>query len=293
MRSTPASRILNMSACEQINTIEPEATQMVGLVSAPGKLSLSDTFNQGPNFNPNVLYIVSIDRFYRLTDFWFYNEKASLQTFLSEKVRDALRFLWYAKPPTVGDQLPPVEIWRMMLPFGTTLSSFLLAATLSFHFEAFKSWFPKVASRLERDFYVDDSVLGFTPYKADDNIIRLGRRLQNTDLTEYEENPTILPSNSVFTKLISEREHRRILHTGVRQILNQLRNTFWIIRARNVGKKVISKCLTCKTFSSKLLNKWFTPLPKDRVLWSPLFEVTGMNFAGTLFYHLHDRGDKA
>lgn len=102
----------------------------------------------------------------------------------------------------------------------------------------------------------------FAPHKYDDIIIELGGHLQNTDLDEHEKHTIILPSNSVFTKFMVKREHRGKLHAGMRETLTQLRCTFWILRARHVGKKVIMKCLTCERFSSKPFNESFAPLRK-------------------------------
>lgn len=87
--------------------------------------------------------------------------KALLQILFPEKYRHALRLLWHAKQPTVGNQLPPTETSRLnRAPFGTTSSPFPLAATLRFYIKASKKPYPEMASRVEREFHVDDNVTG-------------------------------------------------------------------------------------------------------------------------------------
>ncbi|XP_064476598.1 uncharacterized protein LOC135390698 [Ornithodoros turicata] len=77
--------------------------------SAPGCLSLNDTFSAGPNLNPSLIDLLK---------FWIHQiavladiEKAFLQVSLSEEDSDALRFLWYKETPLPGMELPPIVTW--------------------------------------------------------------------------------------------------------------------------------------------------------------------------------------
>ncbi|XP_064482953.1 uncharacterized protein LOC135395790 [Ornithodoros turicata] len=88
-------------------------------------------------------------------------EKAFLQIMVHERDRDALRCLWY-RDVTFREMLSnELCVLRMSrVPFGTTASPFLLAATLHHHFRHITDDLRDTASDLLSSFYVDDLVTG-------------------------------------------------------------------------------------------------------------------------------------
>ncbi len=64
----------------------------------------------------------------------------------------------------------------------------------------------------------------------------------------------------------------------------ELRTRFWIVRGRQIIRKIVSKCVKCKRIEGKhyALPK-SAPLPKFRVEENPAFTNTGIDFAGPLF----------
>jgi hypothetical protein len=75
----------------------------------------------------------------------------------------------------------------------------------------------------------------------------------------------------------------RLNHLGVRIILSELREEFWILRACQAMKKMVRKCLPCKMTKKPLGQQIEAPLPADRVKPQKPFEVTGIDFAGPLY----------
>jgi len=66
-------------------------------------------------------------------------------------------------------------------------------------------------------------------------------------------------------------------------VLSELREEFWILRARQAIKKVLYTCLPCKIARSPFGQEREAPMPADRLSASRSFQVTGINFAGPLF----------
>ncbi|KAH9367631.1 hypothetical protein HPB48_013657 [Haemaphysalis longicornis] len=80
---------------------------------------------------------------------------------IREEDRRALRFLWIERFPTEDEPFPHIATWQMTrVPFGTSSSPFLLAATLRHDLLALKERFPDTMASLLCSFYVDDLVVG-------------------------------------------------------------------------------------------------------------------------------------
>jgi hypothetical protein len=77
--------------------------------------------------------------------------------------------------------------------------------------------------------------------------------------------------------------HIRLHHLGVRIVLLEIRQEFWILRARQAIKKVLHKCLPCKIARNPRGQQIEAPLPADRVRPRKPFDVTGIDFAGPLY----------
>lgn len=93
----------------------------------------------------------------------------------------------------------------------------------------------------------------------------------------------MLPKDDHFSKLLITEAHRRLLHAGVRDTLVQLRERFWIVRARQMIKKEIKKCIACQRLNARPMSEVTAPLPADRVTEAEAFEVVGVDFAGPVW----------
>jgi hypothetical protein len=86
------------------------------------------------------------------------------------------------------------------------------------------------------------------PFIDDQGILRVGGRLQESDLPYHVIHQVILPPRHHFTKLIVSSEHIRLHHAGPQLLIASLREKYWIPRIRNVVKSVNHQCLTCYKF---------------------------------------------
>ena len=77
-----------------------------------------------------------------------------------------------------------------------------------------------------------------------------------------------------------------VLHGGVRETLTELRQSYWIPKGRQLVKKEIRKCVTCRKVEGPPFRSVNAPpLPYKRVTGSQPFQVTGIDYAGPLYIH--------
>jgi len=120
--------------------------------------------------------------------------------------------------------------------------------------------------------------------KTDRNVLRCEGRLLNSDLEIDARKPVILPTKHPFTRLIIEECHQRVLHSGVRATLAELRSRFWVPRGRQIVKRNLGECVTCRKLTGKPYSAPPTAsLPDFRVREAPPFSRVGVDFAGPLY----------
>ena len=122
-----------------------------------GRPSLNDCLHTGENHVPlmwDVLQRLRLWKYMVTADI----KKAFLQLRLDPRDRDFLRFLW------VEDPLAEVLVYRhvrwMVITFGSTASPSQLQATLEHHVSQYAIEYPRTASLLTRDRFVDDLATG-------------------------------------------------------------------------------------------------------------------------------------
>ncbi|XP_049886962.1 uncharacterized protein LOC126381521 [Pectinophora gossypiella] len=118
------------------------------------------------------------------------------------------------------------------------------------------------------------------PYLDHEQILRVGGRLRHANICEGSKHPFILDYKGALTSLIIADAHQKTLHGGLQLMLCKLRTKFWIIRAKNVVRKHIHKCLVCARANAKSRSQVMGDLPDMRVNPSRSFLYTGVDFAG-------------
>ena len=76
-------------------------------------------------------------------------------------------------------------------------------------------------------------------------------RLQDSLLPYKTKFPILHNRNGLLVRAINFDCHRKVLHSGFKDTLNELRCNFWVTQGRRAVKFVISKCLICYKQHSK------------------------------------------
>ena len=69
--------------------------------------------------------------------------------------------------------------------------------------------------------------------------------------TERKE-PILLPSKGWFSELVIREYHNKVYHNGVRETLNVTRERYWVLRGREIVKKLVRRCVVCKKLEGLL-----------------------------------------
>ena len=80
----------------------------------------------------------------------------------------------------------------------------------------------------------------------ENKILRCGGRLSQAPLEYGAKFPIILPGSHDVTKLIVRKCHETVGHNGVKDTLTQLRDKYWLVKGRQVIKKLIKDCVVCR-----------------------------------------------
>ena len=95
--------------------------------------------------------------------------------------------------------------------------------------------------------------------------------------------PIYLPDTEIYTEKFVQQAHEDTLHGGVRLTMAKVRENHWVPRLRQLTKRLIKKCPTCKMFQiTALASPPPGLLPKDRTEGNTAFQVVGVDYAGHL-----------
>jgi len=115
-----------------------------------------------------------------------------------------------------------------------------------------------------------------------DGLIRVGGRLENSNLAENQKHPIVIPANNRVTRLIFKDRHRMLLHCGPQSLLAEVRRIYWPLKGRILARSVTTRCVQCIKAKPTFLQPLMAPLPKDRVQRHRPFSVCGVDFAGPI-----------
>lgn len=126
----------------------------------------------------------------------------------------------------------------------------------------------------------------------DNNVWKLGGRLQNNQIiTNSQKHPIILPK-SEFTNALIQRYHRNNMHATGFLLQTIIRKEFWIIGGTRQIRKATKTCVHCIRYNAKQQISPQAKLTVERVNPSYPFTNTGVDFAGPINYCLWRQAGK-
>ncbi|GFW58350.1 integrase catalytic domain-containing protein [Trichonephila clavipes] len=133
------------------------------------------------------------------------------------------------------------------------------------------------------------------PFIDEHGLVRVGGRLQNSQLRFDSKHPIILPSQHSISELLIKEQHIAHLHAGPTLLAHVLRQSHWIVGSRKLINKCIRKCLKCNKFkTSTTTPQLMGNLPKHRVTLERPFFSCGIDYAGPVLIKCNKgRGTKS
>lgn len=118
------------------------------------------------------------------------------------------------------------------------------------------------------------------PFIDKNGLLRVGGRLENSQLNQDAKHQILLPAKHPLTTLIAQHFHITNLHCGPHALLGHIRQKYWPIQGRNLTKKIVHDCIVCFRARPRSYQYKMGELPKERLNPAPAFYNCGVDFAG-------------
>ena len=122
------------------------------------------------------------------------------------------------------------------------------------------------------------NILSFTLIFVE-NLIRVGSRVQKSDIPYYCKHQIILCKSHPLSKLIILDKHHSSFHTGKDQTLAILREKAWASNSKYFIRSIFRNCRFCKSMNTKPKSPLMGELPRQRLyIGLPAFTNTGIDY---------------
>ena len=127
----------------------------------------------------------------------------------------------------------------------------------------------------------DSPLRSLNPFLDSSGILRVGGRLNRSDLPVSEKNPLIIPGNFHIATLVVRYYHGEVQHQGRHFTHGAIRSAgIWIIGGRRLINKVIHECVKCRKTRGKLETQVMADLPPERLSVDAPFTYVGLDVFG-------------
>lgn len=133
-----------------------------------------------------------------------------------------------------------------------------------------------------------------TPYIDENGLLRVYGRIDAASSLPYSmKRPIILPKNHYFTKLVVIYHHCQMKHQNHEAVICEIRKKFWTPQIRQVLRKIVASCFTCRKNNAKPVPPIMGSLPIDRLEpYIRPFKYTGLDYFGPINVKIGRRTEK-
>lgn len=133
-----------------------------------------------------------------------------------------------------------------------------------------------------RELPVSNPLSAFSPYIDQAGFLRVGGRLQKSDLKHSVIHPIILSVKSRIVQLMVRHTHQMLRHAGPSTVMSTLASSYHIPRLKALLRKISRICVPCRRIYAKSSRQLMGELPASRVHPVRPFSIVGLDFAGPL-----------
>ena len=127
----------------------------------------------------------------------------------------------------------------------------------------------------------EDKLFSLAPFLDENGVIRVGGRLQYSDLPFIEKHPALLPPSHAVTHSIMLHYHEASSHQGRHVTTASIRQAGWhILHQRGAIGKMLKNCVFCQRIRGKLQEQKMANLPEERLGRTPPFTHSGLDVFG-------------
>nr|XP_049699691.1 uncharacterized protein LOC110382053 [Helicoverpa armigera] len=120
------------------------------------------------------------------------------------------------------------------------------------------------------------------PILDENGILRVGGRIDKSQVRYDTKHPIVLPAKSHLTKLIVSEAHLRTLHGGPQAMLCYLKTKYWILRAKELVKGHYRSCVKCLRYSKSKTDQLMGQIPEVRLKPTRPFKSSGCDYMGPI-----------
>ena len=121
-----------------------------------------------------------------------------------------------------------------------------------------------------------------TPFLDQENVLRVGGRKANSDLTQDQKHPMIILGRSHLAHLIIRKEHQNLFHAGPTLTFASVSQKYHLVGGMRCVKSVTRACVICRRYMGRSEQQQMGQLPKERLTPAPVFSNVGVDYAGPL-----------
>jgi len=140
----------------------------------------------------------------------------------------------------------------------------------------------------------DSKLKQLTPIIDSDGVLRVKGRLNNANFVGMDvKSPVILDPKHLYTRLLIMNVHHKFHHQGQETVLNELRQNYWILKARAAVRSAWNECQYCKNRRAKPIVPEMGALPGCRLMpHQRPFTYCGVDYFGPLDVTVGRRREK-